>query len=145
MNIAKHEWIILLLRQTPLDRIRIMKSLFLIWLRSKRNIEDYYHFEPYLYGPCSFRVYSELRNLLAHGLVTQSPHPVQQWANYYLTAEGHAQSNEAVKKVNPDTLELIESTLEEVSHLSFSDLLRRVYNQAPEFAVNSVLKGVVET
>ena len=145
MNIAKHEWIILLLRQTPLDRIRIMKSLFLIWLRSKKNIQDYYHFEPYLYGPCSFGVYSELRNLFVRGLVTQSPHPVQQWANYYLTAEGHAKSTEAVKKANADTVALIERTVEEVSHLSFSNLLRKVYNEAPEFAVNSVLKGVVET
>ena len=145
MKMAKHEWILLLLMKTHLDRIRIMKSLFLIWLRSKKNIQDYYHFEPYLYGPCSFEVYSELRNLLAHGLVTQSPHPIQQWANYYLTEEGHAESQSVVKRADANAIALIEKTAEEISHLGFSELLRMVYQEAPEFAVNSVLKGVLKT
>jgi uncharacterized protein YwgA len=144
MNITKQEWIILLLRKAPLDRIRIMKSLFLIWLRSNKNIQDYYHFEPYLYGPCSFEVYSELRNLLAHGLVTQSPHPIQQWAKYYLTEEGHAASERAVKNTTTNTAALIAKTAEEVSRLGFSELLRQVYQEAPEFAVNSLLKGVIK-
>ncbi|MDI6891905.1 MAG: hypothetical protein QMD08_02750 [Actinomycetota bacterium] len=144
MKLEKSDWILVVLRKKPLDRIHIMKSLFLIWHRSRGEVQDYFHFEPYLYGPYSLEVYSELRDLLTHGFVTQSPHPIPEWANYYLTAQGRAKSEEVVKKANPKIIELIEKTVEEVSRMSFFDLLKKVYEEAPEFAENSVLKGVIK-
>lgn len=145
MKPAKSDWVLVILRKKPLDRIHIMKSLFLVWYRSeKKDIEDYFHFEPYLYGPYSLEVYSELRNLLAHGLVVQPPHAMQQWANYHLTEQGRTKAEEAVKKIDPAFIALVESIVGEVSHLGFFELLEKVYREAPEFAVNSVIKGVIK-
>lgn len=105
--LSKREWILLLLRQKPLDRIRLMKALFLIWHRSGRNLKDYYEFTPYMYGPCSFELYTELDALQREHLVSQAPHPVAKWAPYHLTPIGartasaiqHAASEKAVKLV----------------------------------------------
>jgi len=144
MSLTKKDWILLALRRIPLDRIHIMKTLFLIWHRSERNIPDYFEFEPYLYGPCSFEVYSVLADLQADGLIVQPPHPVPQWVNYYLTAKGKREAEEAEKGISPTTLELIEKVAEEISRLDFSELLRQVYSEAPDFAVNSMFREAIK-
>lgn len=144
MSLKKKDWVLLALRRTPLDRIHIMKTLFLIWHRSERNIPDYFKFEPYLYGPCSFEVYSALADLQAEGLIVQPPHPVPQWVNYYLTAKGKKESEESAKRAYPEALELIEKVVDETSRLNFSELLRKVYAEAPGFAVNSMFREVMK-
>lgn len=142
MMLRKKDWILLALRRTPLDRIHIMKTLFLIWHRSEKKITDYFEFIPYLYGPCSFEVYTVLENLETNGFIVQPPHPMSQWVNYYLTERG---KKEAAKIASPpEILRLIETVAEEVSQLSFYELLRRVYAEAPDFAVNSMFRGVMK-
>ncbi|GAB4370656.1 MAG: hypothetical protein Kow00128_17880 [Deltaproteobacteria bacterium] len=44
--LSKRDWLLLLLRQRPLDRIRLMKALFLIWHRTGRELPNYYEFNP---------------------------------------------------------------------------------------------------
>lgn len=144
MTLTKKDWLLLLLKQSPLDRIHIMKALFLIWHRTGRKIEDYFVFEPYLYGPCSFEVYSVLESMEVDGWIVQPPHPMPQWVNYYLTESGKKESEEAVKRASPETLRLIEIMSEEVSQISFYELLRKVYTEAPDFAVNSMFKEVIK-
>jgi len=144
MALRKEDWILLALRQTPLDRIHIMKTLFLIWHRSGRKMEGYFQFEPYLYGPCSFEVYSILENLQADGFIVQPPHSMPQWVNYYLTEKGKKEADEAVKRASPQTLKFIETLAKEVSQLSFYELLRKVYTEAPDFAVNSMFRGAAK-
>lgn len=57
--------------QRPLDRIRLMKSLFLTWHRTERRLKDFYEFTPYLYGSCSFDLYRELEALLRERPLTE--------------------------------------------------------------------------
>lgn len=138
----REQWILLFLREHPLDRMHLMKALFLLWYRSKRSIPEYFVFEPYLYGPCSFEVYSVLEDLLANGFVVQLPHPVQQWACYFLTDRGKREAEAAVSFADPATLAQVKQIANEVSNLGFSELLRKVYKEAPEFSCNSVFRGV---
>jgi len=138
MVITKDDAVLLLLRAKPMDRIRLMKALFLLWHRSGRNIPGYFRFEPYLYGPCSFEVYSFLDDLCARRLIVQLPHPVERWPEYYLTARGREAAERAAKSADPQIRLQLEQVAKEVSELEFSELLRRVHEEAPEFAVNSV-------
>jgi|SRR3989304_3135587 len=144
MALTEKDWILLALKRIPLDRIHIMKTLFLIWHRSGRKMTGYFQFEPYLYGPCSFEVYSMLGNLQANGFIVQPPHPAPQWVNYYLTDRGKKEAEEAEKRVSPNILRLIEEVANEVSRLNFYELLRSVYTEAPDFAVNSMFKEIVK-
>ena len=144
MELTKNDWVLLTLRKNPLDRIHIMKALFLIWHRTGRNIRGYFEFVPYLYGPCSFEIYSVLGSLQANGFIVQPPHPVPQWINYYLTDRGKKRAEEAEKKVSLDTLKLIKEVADELSQLGFHELLHKVYTEAPDFAVNSMFKEVLK-
>ena len=144
MELRKKDWILLTLRQTPLDRIHIMKTLFLIWHRLGKKITDYFEFVPYLYGPCSFEVYSVLEGLQADGFIIQPPYPKPQWVNYYLTERGKKEAEESAKTALPETVRFIETVVAETSKLSFHELLRKVYSEAPDFAVNSIFKGVMK-
>jgi hypothetical protein len=75
---SSSDWVLLVLRKAPLDRIRIMKALFLIWYRSGKSIPDFFSFEPYLYGPYSLEVYAALKNLVDADLAVQPPHHIHQ-------------------------------------------------------------------
>lgn len=137
--LSKRDWLLLLLRQKPLDRIRLMKALFLIWHRSGRNLIDYYKFTPYMYGPCSFDLYTELEMLQKEHLVSQAPHPVAQWASYFLTPTGESKADAVQRAVSPETVRLVRSIAEEVASLGFHALLQKVYSEAPDFASQTVL------
>ncbi len=141
MAISKRSWVLLLLNKAPLDRIHLMKALFLLWHRSGRKIEDFFAFEPYLYGPCSIEVYAVLDNLIKEGLVVQAPHTVERWARYYLTQRGKKEVESIL--IEGDRKELVEHIASEVSKLGFHELLRTVYTEAPEFAINSLVKEVI--
>jgi uncharacterized protein YwgA len=144
MELTKKDWILLILREAPMDRIHIMKTLFLIWHRNHRNLPNYFEFVPYLYGPCSFDAYSVLKNLQRSGFIAQPPHPMSQWVNYYLTEKGKKETKEFSEKAPPETLRIIKEVANEISKLNFYELLRKVYKEAPDFASNSMFKGVIK-
>lgn len=145
MTLTKQEWILIVLNQFPLDRLRLMKTLFLIWdILGRKRYPDFFEFVPYLYGPCSFEVYSALEELSNETYIIQSPHPIQQWASYSLSERGKKKAEDALKKIDASTLELLKAIIKEVSHLSFFDLLKKVYREAPDYAVNSIFGGIVK-
>ena len=143
MSHPKAKWILAMLRISPLDRIHIMKGLFLLW-RRMGEIPDYFQFEPYLYGPCSFEVYDVLAAMEKEGLIVQPSHPAPQWANYYLTERGRKEAERALREIDAKLRDHLETVTREVSRLGFYALLKRVYEEAPEFAVNSVVKNVFQ-
>lgn len=140
---SKTDWVLLVLRTAPLDRIRIMNALFLIWYRSGKNIPGFFNFEPYLYGPYSLEVYTALRHLVDADLVVQPPHHMHQGAKYYLTRNGKLAAERAAASVDPELLARLNQVVQDVSELGFSDLLHKVYTEAPEFATRSIVKRVV--
>jgi len=142
MTHPKAKWILGVLRVAPLDRIHIMKALFLLQRRVGK-IEDYFHFKPYLYGPCSFEVYEVLEILEKEGLIVRPLHPFPHWAAYYLTDRGKREADRIANDLAPELLQHLEEVAREVSRLGFYELLKRVYEEAPEFAVNSVLRELL--
>lgn len=143
----KREWILLALHYKPLDRVRLMKALFLFWWHNRERLEEFFSFEPYLYGPCSFEVYRALEALEREHLIVQLPQPVRERAPYYLTPRGTQASAEFEARLQaetPDLLDEFRSTVEEVAQLSFRSLLRKVYGDAPEYATRSVIREAIE-
>ena len=144
MSPSQKDWVLLALRNGPLDRIHLMKVLFLLWIRANRKIPGYFVFEPYLYGPFSLDVYSALADVQREGLVVQPPHPIQDWVPYYLTGKGERAAEEAAQSVDGHLLVLLGTITAEIAPLNFYDLLRRVYREAPEFAARSLMREIVE-
>ena len=138
----KAKWILAMLRISPLDRIHIMKALFL-FQRRVGEIPDFFHFEPYLYGPCSFEVYDVLATMEKEGLVVRPLHPMPHWVDYYLTQCGKKEAEQAARALDPQLRSHLEAVTKEISRLGFYELLRCVYEEAPEYTVNSVLRGIL--
>jgi len=134
----KRDWILAALSVKPLDRLRLMKALFLLWLDADRQIPEYFEFTAYLYGPCSFELYGELEALEREDLLTQPPSAVPRWARYHLTPQGKRASAEAVERLPCELWAGLRGHVEFAAAAGFRELLLSVYRVAPEFAARSV-------
>lgn len=118
--------------------IRIMKGLFLINMEVK-EFKNLYKFEPYLYGPCSFEVYSDLRELITEGVIEEHKPDNQYWSLYYLTEQGAKRAKKILKKIsNKSTKNAILKIKRLVTQLSFIQLLNLVYKKYPNYAQKSI-------
>jgi hypothetical protein len=142
----RSDWILVLLgaptaegATRPLDPVRIMKGLFL--LIEEGHLEDppTYEFEPYHYGPVSLQVYDDLAELVEEGLIEALAVPGYSWKKYQLSFRGANCADELRAELPPSVVPQIDKVKNSVSSLSFRALLRYVYGNYPEYAVNSVI------
>ena len=128
------------LKSGPMDRIRLTKTLFLHWYRHGQRRDAPFNFTPYLYGPFSFDLYDVLESMAVEGLIVHSG-AGHRSSPYYLTEKG---ADWPIGDV------LDQAAIEEIvsiakwSRLSeFKTLLSAIYKEAPEFAENSIVRGVL--
>src|SRR5579884_1138962 len=104
MLLPKARWVLVMLRVSPLDRMHIMRGLFLFQRRAG-GVRDAFKFEPYLFGPCSFEVYDVLAAVEGDGLAVRPTHPTPQWVPYYLTGRGEKEAEVAARSLDPQLRE----------------------------------------
>jgi DNA-binding PadR family transcriptional regulator len=119
-----------------LSPIQIMKGLFLI--KQELKLEDFYEFEPYLYGPCSFEVYRDLEILTKERLITQVPSGGR-WFYYRITPLGKDKIKEILKTMDEKLAQKILELKKFVAGKSLFELLHYVYKKYPEYAKNSII------
>jgi hypothetical protein len=131
--------ILVALSGAALDRIRLMKTLFMVWYRGENRENGPFYFEPYLYGPCSFEVYRELDKPQVKGLVVQAPDRIPQRSRYHLTVAGKREAERAAKQLGSKLSRELQETARWSAKLTFRELLAVVYS-SPEFATRSVAR-----
>jgi len=136
---AQETQILVALQAAPLDRVRLMKVLFLVWYRSGCPEDGPFTFDPYLYGPCAFDLYEALGRITARGLIVQAPQPLTRWAAYHLTEAGRQSA--ASCSIADHQRAAISELAPWAAAQSFRSLLDAVYREAPEFAVSSVFRS----
>jgi hypothetical protein len=129
------------LEAAPLDRVRLMKTAFLVWDQRGRPDDGPFSFEPYLYGPCAFDLYSTIDQLKARGEIVQAP--ASRWALYRLTPKGYRIATAAAGRLSPDVVAALRRTAQWAAKQGFRPLLDYVYAKAPDFARRSVLRRSV--
>jgi len=141
----KKKDILLALIYLPTDRklemmspIQIMKALFLFKMELGLSDSEFYKFEPYLYGPCSFEVYLDLASLQIQGL-TDTESSFWGWKYYRLTDKGRNVAENVVKEMDKSVLDELQRIKNIVMSKSFMELLRYVYAKYPEYAKNSII------
>jgi len=117
-----------------LSPIQIMKGMFL--LRKELNLKNFYDFKPYLYGPCSFEIYRDLRELSKEGLIALMPSS-SHWKYYIITSLGIKRCRKISLEEN--LIDKMRDIKRIVMEKSFFELLKYVYNKYPEYAVNSII------
>jgi len=131
------ELIYLPIRDKPyMSPIQIMKAMFLI--KQGLNLQKFYDFEPYLYGPCSFEIYSDLLDLKNKGLIDTVPSPWG-WKYYRITAKGNIEAEKYIGEEDEEVKNKILEIKKLVVSKSFLELLRYVYKRYPEYAINSII------
>jgi uncharacterized protein YwgA len=98
-----------------------------------------YEFVPYYYGPCSFDIYRDIDTLIAEGVIEAVPVEGQSWKRYRLTEAGLGQAETLATKAG-SMLAVCESSRAKVAQHTFRSLLREVYKEYPEYAVESIAK-----
>jgi uncharacterized protein YwgA len=116
--------------------IQIMKSMFL--LKQELKLSEFYEFKPYLYGPCSFEIYSDLLDLENKALIDTIP-TLSGWNYYRITKKGKDRAKELEKNLDERIINKILDIKERVLSKSFIELLKYVYETYPEYAKNSVI------
>lgn len=139
----KREWLLALLHANnnePIESaVRLMKELFLIRKeigeKQRMTDRDFYNFQPYLYGPCSFEVYKDIKRLASAGLIEVLRSPKSRWSIYRITKKGE----EYIDGMVEHTPKIIEEIKLKFNKMPFMELLRYVYNKYPQFTKKSVM------
>jgi uncharacterized protein YwgA len=113
--------------------IQLMKAIFLYLQEEKPK--DFYEFSPYLYGPCSFDVYADLKLLEDNGFITSYP-TYRGWSFFGITSEGEKHLMSDTKVIRK--LDEIKKT---ILSKPFIELLKYVYSKYPEFTQNSIFNN----
>lgn len=122
----------------PLDRIELMKTLFLSWYRNEKPSDWEFQFKPYLYGPFDPELYRVLENLeVNQHIVSVSSGPYSK-PKYYITSTGKVALSQAIPVLGEKLATEISEIAQWAARQGFRGLLQQVYREAPEFAGESI-------
>lgn len=146
---TRKDWLLLLLayKGAPdgLDPVRIQKAMFL--LNADPGIAlpagQSYSFSPYNYGPMSKRVYTDLDDLVAAGLVRKLAVSGQSWSRYVASPSGLLAGEKiAVKAADVNLLaaKKLWEVKQIVANKTFDELLQFIYDRHPEYQERSIFR-----
>jgi len=117
-----------------------MKGLFLVSQRGAGELDDLYQFKPYDYGPFTSEIYADLQVLSLRGLVAQEAVAGRSWRMYRPTTDGIERARELTSGLAPADAAIIDDAYRFVTTRGFLQLLREIYAEYPEYAVNTVVQ-----
>ena len=127
---------------TPLTPVQLQKSLFLVGENLKGEIPDlFYQFEPYHYGPFDIEVYSDADFLESEGLLVSVRSSRGSWVDRGITPRGIERAKAIEDQLSESTRNYIRAVVEWAQSLSFSGLVKSIYQQYPFYKENSVFQG----
>jgi uncharacterized protein YwgA len=147
-SMYRSDWLLIFLadpalqgvRPRSLEPLRIQKGMFLLSMRGSGELADLYDFCAYDYGPFTPEIYRDLDALSQAGLVAEEAVAGRSWRTYRPTTEGVARAIRLAKGMAPEARQLVDQTYQFVTTHSFLALLRAIYAEFPEYAVNTVVK-----
>ena len=140
------DWILLVIAAAPskqLQPVHLQKSLFLLGRRlsgKQLQVEEFYQFEPYDYGPFCSQVYSDADQLRDEGLVHIDQPTSLSFRLYSVTEQGGERANTLRKALDQDVRNYLDRLVSWTSSLSFKRLVSAIYHEFPDMKVNSVFQ-----
>jgi len=143
------DWLLLFLttparrgdRPKSIEPLRIMKGLFLMSQRGKGEIKDLYTFRPYDYGPFTTDIYADLDRLVTAGLAVQETVVGRSWRMYRPSLDGDSRAESLAGGLDPSERATIDEAYDFVASRGFLVLLRDIYAEYPDYAINTVVQG----
>lgn len=126
----------------PLTPVQLQKTLFVIdRAKLPETPRPYYEFEPYHYGPFDKDIYSDADLLGKEGSVAHLPSDRGTWIDTVITPDGSLKAASLKKNLSPQSAKFIDDVVRWAQSLTFTDLLRAIYDKFPEYRANSVFQG----
>jgi uncharacterized protein YwgA len=116
----------------------LVKEFFVFIKEIKPELDTFYKFTPYDYGPYSFELRRNLESLNKDGLIKIVRNTER--TDYYLTPQGRIKSKELAEKINPKIKEKIIKLRHDGDRLGYLGVLRHVYARYPEYTTVSKIK-----
>ena len=117
-----------------LDRVQLQKSAFLVGEEFEGKLIDFYQFRPYMYGPFSQEIYTDVERLSDGPLIETYFDDGRQWYRMACDATSLQYS------LSEDLESVVKRIVSWVSKMSsFYELVRAIYYLYPEQRKNSVL------
>jgi uncharacterized protein YwgA len=122
-------------------RTRLQKLIFVMQMKLKGYVD--YEFHKDLYGPCSYKLYSIVDNLVTLGFMDSETHRTQSGNSviyYKLSPIGRSVITSALEKNEiPRVLQTnAERIFSQYGKSSIIDLVKRVYKEYPEWTEKSI-------
>ena len=100
--------------------------------------DEFYSFEAYNYGPFSRDVYTDADMLAGQGLIEVDGSFGRSFRRYRLTPTGEQAAARVSTAVDGAGMAYLKQVVPWVQSVSFSELVRSIYNAYPEMRANSV-------
>ena len=142
-QLAPEQWLLLALAFAPDGRfspIQAQKTMFLLSMEAKDYVgSGFYKFKPYLYGPYSHQLASDLEKMRREGKVIADGSPFSR-VSYVLAPQGAEEAKGLRASADPKVLEFLHRTVGWVKSQTFSGLLASIYKKYPFYATQSIFK-----
>ncbi len=146
MTITTHlqprDWTLLALAAAggrEVSPVQLQKSMFLLGRQMPEAVGDgFYKFEPYNYGPFDRRVYVDAEHMQAQGLTSLNNQG--RFTTYAATPQGMRRALQ-LREANPRAAAYLDQVVKWALSLSFTQLVRAIYEQYPEMREKSVFVG----
>jgi len=96
-----------------------------------------YTFKAYDWGPFSSAIYGDLDALTRQGYLDEDRVPGRTWSTYRVTPSGHELASGMAAQIGSANVGWLRAAREFLTTRSFAQLLRDIYAEYPDFAVNS--------
>ena len=124
----------------PLSPVQLQKSLFVLGRQLPNEVgSDFYQFRPYDYGPFCSDIYRDAEFLEQAGLVKGVPG--HRWVEYAITPSGAEAAAGIETRAPRRATQHLRDIVTWARKLTFSALIRAVYQKYPEFREHSVFRG----
>lgn len=144
-ELTNREWTLLaiaLAEGKPLSPVQLQKSVFLFGKQMPEVVsEDFYDFAPYNYGPFCSDVYADVEVLAQEGLATIITPVNRKYSEYCATPEGISKGRELVELLPGQAVGRAQTIVDWVRKQSFKSLVSAVYEEYPDYKVNSIFAG----
>lgn len=123
-------------------KLLFIKEFFVFVKEIKQDLDEFFHFIPYRYGPYSFELVSIMDKLINRGLISAITTPVQSGEryDYRLTQQGIEVARGLYNNVDHDTKIRLEKLRADGSKMGYFAVLRYVYSRYPEYTVSSKIR-----
>ncbi len=127
----------------PFQPVQIQKAMFLVSqnLPGLVTAGPKYSFAPYDYGPFDSTVYNDARVLQAAGLARIADASNGRWSTYSATDHGLERGTKLLDRMTKGQRKYILDVAAWVRKLSFSALVKSIYDAYPKMRENSIFEG----